>query len=146
MAYESVDRLQKVLAETVFHYTQDAKKAAGRALGTLVEIITFYLLKSWGFEHSIAIERALPEYGNPEITHNVEYSLHPIIREQSLVLHNPKRPITSTRIIEGVQRAAFSVEGFDKASMILMTTDGVLRNSCVFGNGARSHLVATLDS
>jgi hypothetical protein len=44
MAYESVDQLQKVLAVKVFHYAKDAKKAAGRALGTLVEIITFYLL------------------------------------------------------------------------------------------------------
>ena len=48
MAYESVDKLQKTLAETVFMYADDRKKAAGRALGTLVEIITFYLLKTWG--------------------------------------------------------------------------------------------------
>jgi len=72
MAYESVDKLQKLLAEQVFGYTQDAKKAAGRALGTLVEIITFYLVKSWGYEKSIAIERPLPEYGNSEITHREE--------------------------------------------------------------------------
>jgi hypothetical protein len=32
MAYESVDKLQKTLAENVFHYAKDAKKAAGRAL------------------------------------------------------------------------------------------------------------------
>ena len=49
MPYESVDQLQKVLTENVFHYAKDGKKAAGRALGTLVEIITFYALKSWGF-------------------------------------------------------------------------------------------------
>jgi len=46
MAYESVDQLQKSLAETVFAYADDKKKAAGRALGTLVEIITYYLLKT----------------------------------------------------------------------------------------------------
>jgi hypothetical protein len=33
------------LALEVFGHTTDAKKAAGRALGTIVEIITFYLLK-----------------------------------------------------------------------------------------------------
>src|SRR6267154_1089654 len=95
MAYASVDQLQKVLAKKVFHYAKDSKKTAGRALGTLVEIITFYLLKSWGFEHSMAIERALAEYGNPEITHNVEYSLHAIIRQQRIVVPF-KLPINAT--------------------------------------------------
>src|ERR1022692_4045463 len=76
-SYPSVDQLQKVLTETVFHYAKDSKKAAGRALGTLVEIITFYALKSWGFERNLAIERPLPEFANDDITHNVEYSLHP---------------------------------------------------------------------
>lgn len=71
MPYESVDQLQKVLTENVFHYAKDGKKAAGRALGTLVEIITFYALKSWGFEHNTAIERRLPEFANDDITHNV---------------------------------------------------------------------------
>lgn len=77
MPYESVDALQQALTRDVFHYAKDAKKAAGRALGTLVEIITFYLIKSWGYEKYTAIERRLPEYANPDITHNVEFSLHP---------------------------------------------------------------------
>ena len=77
MPYESVDALQRALTRDVFHYAKDAKKAAGRALGTLVEIITFYLIKSWGYEKHTVIERRLPEYANPEITHNVEFSLHP---------------------------------------------------------------------
>ena len=80
MSYPSVDALQRVLVESVFHYAQDRKKAAGRALGTLVEIITYYALKGWGFRENVAIERPLAEFGNPGITHNVEFSLHPIIR------------------------------------------------------------------
>ena len=78
MSYPSIDALQRVLVESVFHYAQDRKKAAGRALGTLVEIITYYALKGWGFRENVAIERPLPEFGNPGITHNVEFSLHPI--------------------------------------------------------------------
>src|SRR5712692_4207260 len=108
MAYESVDQLQKVLVEKVFHYAKDSKKAAGRALGTLVEIITFYMLKSWGFEHSMGIERALAEYGNPDITHNVEYSLHPILLQQQLFLPH-KLPINSNRILDSVDKKAFSL-------------------------------------
>jgi len=46
MSYKSVDALQNILSSKVFHYAKDSKKAAGRALGTLVEIIAFYLLKS----------------------------------------------------------------------------------------------------
>jgi hypothetical protein len=146
MAYESVDQLQKVLADKVFHYTKDAKKAAGRALGTLVEIITFYLLKSWGFEHSIAIEQALAEYGNPEITHNVEYSLHPIIRKYKLALRPPKLPVTATRILSGVDEKEFPLVGFQKSGLTLLTTSKVLRNSCIVANGVKSRLVATLAS
>jgi hypothetical protein len=143
--YQSVDRLQKVLVEKVFHYAKDSKKAAGRALGTLVEIITFYMLKSWGFEHSIAIERALAEFGNPDITHNVEYSLHPILHEQSLVFAH-KLPITSARILDNIDKNAFSLLDYEKGSGVLLTSSGILRNSCVVATGPSAHLVATLDS
>lgn len=143
MAYQSVDQLQKVLVETVFHYAKDSKKAAGRALGTLVEIITFYMLKSWGFERSVAIERALPEFGNPEITHNVEYSLHPILRQQSLVFPH-ELPINANRILDNV--GSFSCLGFTKSNRVLLTNSGVLRNSCVVATCEKSYLVATLGS
>jgi hypothetical protein len=59
------------LTEEVFHYAKDSKKAAGRALGTLVEIITFYALKSWWLERNVAIEKPLPEFANDDIMHNV---------------------------------------------------------------------------
>lgn len=81
MPYQSIDQLQKLLGEEVFAHTKDAKKAAGRALGTLVEIITYYLLNEWHFSENIAIERGLAEYGNAEITHNVEFTMHPILQK-----------------------------------------------------------------
>ena len=146
MPYESVDRLQNVLVEEVFHYAKDAKKAAGRALGTLVEIITFYLLKSWSFEQSLAIESALAEYGNPHITHNVEYSLHPILRRHELLVRTPKPPITSTRILAEVDQRQFPLAGFERPGATLLTSTGVLRNSCVVADGENSRLVATLGS
>jgi len=83
---DSVDKLQKVLADKVFNHTIDPKKASGRALGTLVEIITYYLLKTWKLNNHISIERGLTEYGNPDIIHNVEYSLHPIMRDSLLII------------------------------------------------------------
>jgi hypothetical protein len=145
MRYESVDRLQKLLADEVFHYTADAKKAAGRALGTLVEIITFYLLKSWNFHDSIAIETSLPEYGNPDITHNVEFSLHPILRELSIDLSYTTLPFTSSRIV-GQLPEELNPALFHKVGTTLLTKDGILRNACTIAVGDTSHLVATLTS
>ena len=62
MSYESIDVMQLALARDVFGYAKDAKKASGRALGTFVEILTFYLVKAWHLEQFTAIERRLPEY------------------------------------------------------------------------------------
>ena len=104
MTYESVDKLQNVLGEEVFHYTKDKKKAAGRALGTMIEIISYYLLKTWGFNNSISIERRLVEYGNDEISHNVEYSLHPIINEYETTIPNDGNSITSTKILKTMEK------------------------------------------
>jgi len=71
MSYLSVDELQRALAQSVFDNRRDVKKAAGRALGTLVELITFYLIREWGLGPLLTIELALPEFGNKAITHNV---------------------------------------------------------------------------
>jgi hypothetical protein len=98
LAYPSVDRLQNVLAKEVFHYAKDAKKASGRALGTLVEIITFYSLKAWGLERHTAIERPLPEFANADITHNVEYSLHPVTSVQWVEFSRNAIPLTAKKI------------------------------------------------
>ena len=144
MTYDSVDRLQNVLVKEVFHYAKDAKKAAGRAHGTLVEVITFYLLKATGFEHSVAIEKAVPEYGNPEIKHNVEYSLHPILNEWSVTIANPKYPITSQRILS--QGLGIDSSGLVISSRTLLSKDGLLRNSCLLGRKSSSQLMATLES
>ena len=95
MTYESVDQLQRTLTEEVFGYARDSKKAAGRALGTIVEIVTFYLLKTWGLDSSISIETKVPEYGRPEITHNVEYSLHPVLEEHIVEVNGKDRSLRS---------------------------------------------------
>lgn len=147
MTCYSVDQLQNILANNVFNYTKDPKKAAGRALGTMVEIITFYLLKSWGLGQSLSIERSLAEYGNPDITHNVEYSLHPIL-QQCEVFFSEKLPITSTKILSSIDKNVFSITRFEKSNNSLLTSDLILRNSCLIASSKElysSHLVANLD-
>ena len=145
MAYESVDKLQKVLADEVFNHTKDPKKASGRALGTLVEIVTYYLLKTWGLNNQISIERGLSEYGNPNITHNVEYSLHPIVRSSFLTIPKSDKSITSNVILKALEASAFDLEGFERKSNILLS-NGILRNACTIATSSTSFLLCSIKS
>lgn len=97
--YRSIDVLQSKLGEGVFSYASDKKKAAGRALGTFVEIITYYLLKDWGLLSGLAIERGLSEFANPGVTHNVEFTLHPNRAIRNLVFGNEDIPLTARKIL-----------------------------------------------
>ena len=142
MSYESVDKLQNALGEKVFHYTKDKKKAAGRALGTMVEIISYYLLKTWGFNNSISIERGLVEYGNDEISHNVEYSLHPIVAEYKIDIENDRKSITATKILRELEKQ-IDISGFRKRNNNLIDSHNVLRNACTIAESKNSFLLAS---
>jgi hypothetical protein len=145
MSYQSVDALQRVLVEKVFHYADDRKKAAGRALGTLVEIITYYTLKGWGFRENVAIERALPEYKNPEITHNVEFSLHPILRQQVIPIQEFTLPLTTVKLRRALDNLKFSHSDLISKAAQVLSNDGVLRNACAFGESADAFCIASVD-
>jgi len=144
MAYESVDALQRALTENVFYYAKDAKKAAGRALGTLVEIITFYLLKGWDYERYTAIERRVAEYGNPDITHNVEFTLHPSFRIATVLLGRSGSPITSRKIIAKLPNEVKVPETGIKGN-VLLSSNGILRNACTLWESAESFGVGYLE-
>jgi len=145
MPYDSVDKLQNALAEQVFHYTQDKKKAAGRALGTMIEIITYYLLKTWGFNNSTSIEKGLVEYGNVDISHNVEYSLHPIINEYEISILNDGNSITSTKILKELGKNV-SITEFEKKTNNLIDKHKVLRNACMIAESNDTFLLASFKS
>lgn len=145
MAYESVDKLQNALGTQVFHYTQDKKKAAGRALGTMVEIITYYLLKTWGFNNSISIERGLVEYGNEEISHNVEYSLHPIIKDYEVTIPNDGNSITSIKILKALEGIT-DISKFEKKSNNLLDKHNILRNACTIAESKDTFLLTSFKS
>jgi len=143
MSYQSVDKLQKILADEVFTHTKDPKKAAGRALGTFVEIITYYLLKSWGLNNQISIERGLTEYGNSSITHNVEYSLHPLIRHTSLFIEKTEKAISSNTILTILAKNGFDLIGFEKKNNQLLNNH-ILRNACTIAISEYSYLLCSL--
>jgi len=143
MAYESIDKLQKALVKNVFHYARDSKKAAGRALGTIVEIITYYLIKTWGLNNQISIERGLEEYGNPDITHNVEFSLHPIVRSSFLTIDKTDKSITANKILKALEEQKYDLKGFEiKPNQLL--NNGVLRNACTIAASKNSFLLCSI--
>ena len=128
MDYVSVDKLQKMLAETVFNYAADKKKASGRALGTLVEIVTFYTLCAWRMRDHVAIERPVPEFANPSILHNVEFSLHPIAATRTVELCPLHLPLTSRKLLEGT---GIAEAGYQVKPQALLSKDRVMRNAAV---------------
>lgn len=142
MSFESVDQLQKVLTKQVFKYAKDSKKAAGRALGTIVEIITFYLLKTWNLNSFISIEKRIPEYGKPDITHNVEYSLHPVLKKHEIEISNGISAITANKILKILEKT-WDLSSFEKTSNSLLSKNGILRNACTVAESATSNLVVS---
>ena len=128
MSFESVDALQQALTKNVFHYAKDAKKAAGRALGTLVEIINFYLLKAWGYEKYIAIERHIPEYANNDLTHNVEFTLHPSENIAVLGLTESELPFTVAKIKKKIDAIQWQKD--KQKNTQLLSANKILRNAC----------------
>lgn len=129
--YQSVDALQNALAHTVFKDTTSAKKAAGRALGVLVELITFYMIRDWELEDVLAIERGLSEYGNGDITHNVEFSLHPALQVKDVPVLDSGKSITPTQIIRGCEEAKVNLGSAKKRSTNLLTKNE-LRHAATF--------------
>ena len=141
VSFKSVDDLQKILADSVFARTTDRKKAAGRALGTMVEIITFYTLRAWGFRDHIVIERHVPEFANSDILHNVEFSLHGIRNRYPVVINPVSLPLTAVKI----SRNLAALEGKDYKSTTLLTKDNVMRNACVLAEDDTHLFVAHVD-
>lgn len=140
MAYKSIDELQKTLGGTVFKHTKDAKKAAGRALGTMIEIITFYLINYWRLTFNTSIERGLAEYGNPEITHNVEFSLHPILKIEKVSIKKELKNITAQHIVSKLNLP----EDFTIKKNILLDTNGTCKNACVIAESEEEIVLAFL--
>lgn len=142
LSFESVDVLQKALADTVFQYASDRKKAAGRALGTLVEIVTFYTLRAWDLRDHIVIERAVPEFANPTVHHNVEFSLHPVSERVEIQVEPVSTPLTPPKL---QRRLPFLAKRTLKNTQLL-SSDDVKRNACVLADDGQDITVANVDA
>lgn len=112
-----------------------------------MEVITFYVIQDWGFENNIRIERGLTEYLNPSISHNVEYTIHPVQRSLRLELKY-KLPITTKKIFARLKSDRLATKyGWLKYTVVastLLSTRGVLRNACVLAHNKKTNLVVVL--
>ncbi len=142
MSFKSIDTLQKILADQVFDYAADPKKAAGRALGTLVEIVTYYTLRAWSLSDHIVIERRVPEFANPTISHNVEFSLHPVLDKYSVEIEPLSLPITPLK----VQNHCPFLAGHNMKKVQILTRDWVKRNAAVLTETDDDPVVANIET
>ncbi|KFI53727.1 hypothetical protein [Bifidobacterium biavatii] len=140
MAYCSINEMQKALAGSMFANRPDAKKAAGRALGAMLEVITFYLLKDYGLVTNIAIERSLKEYANESVGHNVEFTLHasakigwvprPANGQMTAKTVNSELELLSEHIID---------EQFKEKDNRPFRRDGFIKNAATLYEGTNEH-------
>lgn len=141
-SYKSVDALQNALASGLFSSTAAPKKAAGRALGTLLELVTFYLIRDWGLEGSLAIERGLAEYGNPNIRHNVEFTLHPAINRSRILLDSTPASLTARRLNSFARENGATYSDVELRTTTSLLKNGIIRHACVFADGKGSFIIA----
>ncbi len=144
MPYSSIDEIQNYLASSFFDRTNDSKKASGRALGTFIEIITYYLLKSWGFHRNISIETQLPEYGVPSLTHNVEFTLHKSEGGANLDISNLSKLTTSVIVKKNQINSADFVKASSKK--IYCKDSSVIKNGALLGRDDNYFYVSYVDT
>jgi hypothetical protein len=143
MGYESVDKLQNLLASEVFHYTNDKKKAAGRALGTFVELITYYVIKYWNLEIFTSIEHPLPEFANSEITHNVEFTLHGSKLLVADKIKKDDKPLSCSKIVK--KHFIDNIGIISKSGMIIDKND-VIKNAFILSEDKKSFISVYVNS
>ena len=142
MTPKKVEDVQALLAGEVFAHTQSPRKAAGRALGMMVEIITYYLLESWNLRESISMEVPLGEYGNCEIADNVEYGLH--WTEKSYHVNAQGQPRPEPITANAIRNMMLQSHGLDigKVRSVALLSGGVVRNSCLLNKHTSTRWVA----
>ncbi len=143
MGYDSVDKLQNLLASEVFNYASDKKKAAGRALGTFIELITYYVIKNWNLETFTSIERPLPEFANSEITHNVEFTLHGSKLLLTDKIEKNDKPLSCAKIIK--KHFNDNIDVIPKSGMII-DKNNVIKNAFILSEHKESFVSIYVNS
>jgi len=92
---------------------------------------------------AISIETRIPEFGNPDITHNVEFSLHPIFAKHTIQVEQDGKSLTANRLLR-LCASCDDLGKFTRVNKNLLSRGGILRNACTIAQNDDSVLVATL--
>ena len=84
------------------------------------------MLKTWNLKNNLAIERALAEYANEEITHNVEFTLHhsKLLKQFEV---NLEKSITSNSLLKSLTLSDFAHR--KHTSLYTLSIDSI-KNAC----------------
>ena len=146
MSYKSIDEIQNELAKAYFDRTSDAKKASGRALGTFVELITYYWIKENGFFNNLSIETKLPEYGNHNLTHNVEFTLHKILSSKEHIPLDYTTALSINKILKNIQASdKYSMSAYRKTG-VLLNRKKIIKNGLYIGETDRGFVLSYIDT
>jgi hypothetical protein len=98
-------------------------------------------MRAWDLRNHIVIERSVPEFANPDILHNVEFSLHPIMETHAVSIEPCTLPLTPAKI----RRSLPLLQAKQYKNTQLLSRDNLLRNACVLADDGPAILVANLD-
>lgn len=107
-----------------------------------MELITYYTLVMWDLRDHIVIERSIPEFANPKIMHNVEFSLHPVYRQHNVSVPIKSLPLTPKKIQAGI---GFLMSETVRPNQVL-TSKLVKRNSAVIVENDVGPVIANVNS
>tara|TARA_B100001540_G_C15792289_1_gene636035 strand:- start:737 stop:1867 length:1131 start_codon:yes stop_codon:yes gene_type:complete len=150
-SFKKPDDLQTWLKDNTFSNRQSPKKTAGRFMGSLLEIFTYYLLRTWKHTSRIIIEDGIPEYGVTDITHNVEFSLNPILEKFTIEIdREDNQSITPNRIIKKMIEDKIisenDIEGQNIKTNPVITKENHIKNSCLLYKTKEHFVIANLIS
>jgi len=115
-------------------------------LGTIVELITYYIIREWGLIPNLTIERGLAEFANNKVTHNVEFGLHPVYSYDQIQIQR-NGPVTSAKLLKKLlehnKLSSFIIRNIgSQKNNVLITSDNIIRNSCVLIDAPEGLLIA----
>ena len=95
----------------------------------------------WNLRDHVLIERRIPEYGNPSITHNVEFSLHSILSQQQFRVEPLDLPLTVSKL----RKIAPSLPTSSSRTTQVLSRNGVKRNAAIIADEGASVVFASVD-
>ncbi|MFZ4779301.1 MAG: hypothetical protein ACOYM3_28385 [Terrimicrobiaceae bacterium] len=87
----------------------------------------------------------MPEFGNSEITHNVEFSLHPVLQKDTRRMSPFKLPLTSVKLKDVFPVLSNLDSDQLNRTNQLLTSRNTRRNSCILADTGTGPFIGNID-